>query len=87
MSEMIERVTSAILSKMWNENFDGTDKIQISLIREAAVEAIKIMKEPTDEMVKNGALFDRNDTILEGYNKAKQNARISWQAMIEAALK
>lgn len=56
-------------------------------ITEEMKAVLEAMKEPTEEMIKNGAIFDSSEPSLRGYNRAKDNAKTSWQSMIEAALK
>lgn len=78
-SEMIERVARALQAV---EPAQIGHKTGIELAR-AAIEA---MREPTHRMLMAGALFDDREPNLDGYSRAKVNAKLSWCSMIDVAL-
>lgn len=77
MSEMIERVTKAIETALQQHGDAdiraGLVFLDISKVARAAIEA---MREPTDAMDEEGAIFSDCNA-----------ATPTWQAMIDAALK
>jgi len=77
MSEMIERVAEIIHKYPY---FTGEE------CKAIAKAAIAAMREPTDDMVAAGAVFHIRERDLNGYNKSKNDAKVSWQAMIDEAL-
>ena len=67
----------------WDENNKLDGEIRDEFIGLAKV-AIAAMREPTIEMLISGALFKPG---VNTYNQSKDDAKISWQFMIDAALK
>jgi hypothetical protein len=83
MSEMHARVTRTLLPAF--------EHIKDPEYRETiagcwARAAIEEMLSPTHEMVEKGAIFHRRENDLNGYNRAKDDAKTSWREMIKAAL-
>lgn len=77
MSRKIYEVSVAIMSTP-----NASDYAEL-----VAKNAIKALREPTDEMLDAGAIVEDGKYGLEDYNRAKAKARLSWQAMIDRLLK
>lgn len=77
MSEMVERVTTAIAMELY-----GSEEVWTR----AARAAIAAMREPTEDMLAAGArvITERNGDIAP---EAEWLARLAWPVMIQTALK
>lgn len=100
-AEMIERVAKASF-ECWRkrmdklglhldkgQEFEDMTERELAFAYENARAMIAAMREPTKEMLQNCAAIDFVDpsSMLNRYNRCKDYAKISWQAMIDAALK
>lgn len=77
MTEMIERVARAL--QEGDDAFPSGSPID-PWYRGAAMAAIEVMREPTDEMLDAGGI------AFAHYTDKRESIRL-WQAMIDAALK